>query len=546
MGWTKWIRRARVEPLLFGMMVCLELAPLWSCKCFPSQDGPSHLENSKILLDYHRQDRPLLREYYDLNTEVPTNWLGHLITAGLLAVLSPTTAEKVFVSGYLILFPLAVRYAAKGVKPDAAWASWFAFPFLYSHWLHMGFYNFSYGFAFFFLLVGYYLRHRLAFGVRQWAVASALGLVLFAWHPVSLVLAGLTVGISGAGLAYAEWARDRGRSGWSRGLWPSIKSVSPALSAFAPAALLLMLFVRTTQEQDPGTPETLSMRLGKLILVKLPSFHNAEVWLLLALSAGLIGLSAFAAGKAVRQKKLDGGVCFLAVAAICAAMVLVLPRRMAGGDYFVARVAFFVYFALILWLAGRDLALPLRRCAQATAAGIAIVLAVLYASTYRQLDPYLDEFLSVSAHVKRDSTVLPICFARSGGHVEPRLRRTIETFLHAVGHVAIARNAIVLDNFEAASRAFPILYSRKMDPRAHIGTAELGFRHGAGPKLDILGYKKRTGGEVDYVLLWGLETAEKDNPAVRAVLDQLREGYEMVYKSSPHGLAQLYQRKPMR
>src|SRR5437870_3738316 len=95
------------QTLLFTALVLLPLVPLWAVPYFPSQDGPTHLENAVILRDYDRSDRPMLRDFYVLNTHLDPNWLGHLALRGLLAFLPVFLAEKVLLSGYLLLLPLA-------------------------------------------------------------------------------------------------------------------------------------------------------------------------------------------------------------------------------------------------------------------------------------------------------------------------------------------------------------------------------------------------------------------------------------------------------
>jgi hypothetical protein len=68
------------------------------------------------------------------------------------------------------------------------------------------------------------------------------------------------------------------------------------------------------------------------------------------------------------------------------------------------------------------------------------------------------------------------------------------------------------------------------------------------PNVDLLGYEAATDGRgrIDDVLVWGRADASPDvlgAPAAVAVLDQLREGYELVF-TSPGGHAELYQRRP--
>jgi hypothetical protein len=128
---------------LFAGLIILYLIPIWSFTYFPSQDGPAHLENATVIRDYHRPDRPIYREYYLLNKHLDPNWLIYLVLVGLMGIGSALVAEKFLLTGYVILLPVAMRYAVKVIRPESAFLSILVFPFIYNFPLHKGFYNFS-------------------------------------------------------------------------------------------------------------------------------------------------------------------------------------------------------------------------------------------------------------------------------------------------------------------------------------------------------------------------------------------------------------------
>src|SRR5947209_5795917 len=153
------MRRLRdPDLLLFLVLLVLQVVPLWAFACFPSQDGPTHLENAVILREYDRPDRPLLRKFYTLSDRFHPHWFGHLALAGLMSVLPPLLAEKVLLAGYVVVLPLGLRYALEGARPGAGWLAVLGFPFVGNYLFHMGFYNFCWSLALFPVVVGYYLR----------------------------------------------------------------------------------------------------------------------------------------------------------------------------------------------------------------------------------------------------------------------------------------------------------------------------------------------------------------------------------------------------
>jgi hypothetical protein len=60
---------------------------------------------------------------------------------------------------------------------------------------------------------------------------------------------------------------------------------------------------------------------------------------------------------------------------------------------------------------------------------------------------------------------------------------------------------------------------------------------------DFLTYPQRTGGQVDYVLVWGLLDEQRPHKLTRCFFRQLEQGYELLYTSPQRGLMQLYRRK---
>ncbi len=95
--------------LLIVLLIVAYLFPIWLFDYFPTQDGVSHVYNSQIITEYSNQTYQF-RDYYDINWFPFPNWLSHISLTLLMFIFPPLTAEKVFLSLYIILFPLAIRY----------------------------------------------------------------------------------------------------------------------------------------------------------------------------------------------------------------------------------------------------------------------------------------------------------------------------------------------------------------------------------------------------------------------------------------------------
>jgi hypothetical protein len=93
---------------------------------------------------------------------------------------------------------------------------------------------------------------------------------------------------------------------------------------------------------------------------------------------------------------------------------------------------------------------------------------------------------------------------------------------------------------------FPVMSHPHRNPLVHIWH---GFQL-LSPSIDFLSYPQRTGGRVDYVLIWHTGEDSEDNPVTKfyrqlehSISQQLEEGYELIYISPQRGFLRLYRRR---
>ena len=85
----------------------------------------------------------------------------------------PAGAEKLLVAGYLVAFPVAVRYAIRSISRSAGWLAFLALPLAFNYLFLSGFYNFCYGVVLSMYTMGFVWRH-----CRRWDLWSSLILAL--------------------------------------------------------------------------------------------------------------------------------------------------------------------------------------------------------------------------------------------------------------------------------------------------------------------------------------------------------------------------------
>jgi hypothetical protein len=276
----------------------------------------------------------------------------------------------------------------------------------------------------------------------------------------------------------------------------------------------------------------------------LVSYLPGERLLSVALSCGLLGLSAWVLAVRLRTRRLDRADALLLVVALAVVAYFAAPSSLSGGSFVNTRLILFPFFALILWLAAHPFGAAARWVLQGAAALAAVGLLALHGWAYARFNDYLAEYVSAEAELRPDTAVLPLTFTwqlHEGGLGVAK----VGVFRHAAGYLAAEGGAVDLDNYEADTTYFPVRFKEEANPFRHIGVGGTGPDQGLQaepPRVEFLTYPQRTGRPVDFVLLWNVLPEQRRDPAGRAVFDQLNEGYDLVFTSS-RGLLQLYRRK---
>jgi hypothetical protein len=544
------MKNCRLDAVLFSLLLLVEVVPIWWFEYFPSSDGPSHIENATILRRYHDPDWAFVRDFYTISKSPDPNWLGHLLLASLIGVMPPLIAEKIFLTGYLVLLPVSVRYAVRAVRADAGFLALLAFPFVPNLFFHMGFYNFCYSLPLFFFVVGYWLKHRTRFSPRQMLILGALGLALYFSHLVSLATAWVVIAVDGAWFAYLQVkARPQEMQHRVLQFWrAALVIATPVFLALLPTMLLAAWFVIV-----PDRPPSLVENVDRSTLA---IFLKLEALVSYSLAEGLpaLGVSLFClilTGYLQKQRLRDGRAqpadgLFLA-AIVLVILCLAVPPGLAGGLFVNLRLTLYPFFTLFLWFAAQPGCDHCRWAIRFAATAATISLVILHAGVYAQANEYVGEMLAAAEALEPDHTLfvlrlVPPNYAPDGRQLSSR----VPLFQHLEGYIAGQRRLVNLKNYEATSGKFPIRYRPEMNPYSLIGrddrVLDRGL-HASPPQVDLLAYEKATGRPVDYVLIWGLWVEPPNDPTVKMIREQLKTGgFVDVPIASPRGLAHLYRR----
>lgn len=409
---TKWLR------WLYGVATAIALIPIWSVHYLPTQDGPSHLYNSWLLRELIRGSNAAIEHAYRIDWRPHPNWLTSAVLALLMTIVPPLIAEKLFVSGIVVVFAVGIwKFSGEEGRPYA----FLALPFAYNLMFQSGFYNFCAGLGLYFLTVAVWWERRARTDVRTIALVATLLLVGYFTHPLPTLLAMGSIGLLGIAT----------RASWKH------------LLAFVPVLPLFAWFAHTrgggaTAEKAP-LGQILSYIAKSDVLF---TFDAWQTWLGIAVSIILAILLI-----ASRPRGARNAFALLILAML--AIYLFAPTSIVGGQLVRERMALFVALVPLAWIAPRW---P-QRVTNAIAVGLAL-LSITYSAyltrRYRAMDRRMTELVDAAQWIGHDTVFLPLTVDRA-----PR-GSFVGVLAHAIDYVAIEKRCVDLDNYETGTDYFPI------------------------------------------------------------------------------------------
>jgi hypothetical protein len=538
--------RLHGDDLIFLIAVLLQLLPVVVLRHVVTQDGPSHLAGAAVLAHYSDPDSTVLRQYYRIDLSPSSNLLTQLLLAGMMRLISPSNAEKLLVIGYLIAFPLSLRYAIRSVDRRAGWLALLALPFTFNPLFFLGFYNFGYGVALSMFTIGFALRHRRAWNLRTTAILSLLYLLAFGAHLLPFVMALAFIGIVAGCDALGELHRARRTSGLSAGAVRDVGAqlLPPMLAALPALALATAFLVRSG---ETSSSRIVYRPLGKLIAglgtltVSIVSYASAEIVcsLLLALVFAYLVLKTV---RRVGWTAVRGPAApFAATAVFGFLLYLVVPDEVGQFSAINYRLGLYATLFLVLWLAVQPVGRRIQWLTGIASLVIALSLMVVRLPTEVRYDRYVSEFHEVRRVLRPNSTLLTL----RARFDTPRFGRSPDLLLHETGRLAAETNGVDLNHYEAMLAYFPTQFRPQYNLQRRLGPKYNDLRTPA-TWAELLKDRRLAGNEPDYVLLWGARQASwsvRQDPGFIAAMSELARGYRPIYASKPLGLVEVYARR---
>ena len=527
-------RIARVL-ILAGYAVCL--LQIWIPDWYLTGDGPCHLYNAGILHDlWAGKNTGFYGRFFNVVGRPNPNWMSHLVLAGLQYFIKGVLAEKVLLSVYVWLFLSGFNKLLRRLDADSYYWPLVVFVFVFHYVLAKGFYNFSISVALLFWMVNGWFRVMDKLNWGRVALFILLAVLTFFTHPVPFVLGGVCCGL----LVITRQLSSEKRQGALRTI---AKYLGILLICLLPCLLFLVSFARG-EAHEGG----IVLHVAKYKLLEFTDFNcmvnltSREVLLVRCLWYLLAGLLLFAVISRFRR-----GILWLQYYGLLLTMFftfflyLFFPDKLFGGSLFVVRAQYLWALLCVccigyLFPAGRW-----KNIAGLAFFGCFLWLSVIRMECRKVISDGVGDILSLEQYIRPGTVVLPLDFSPGGSDKEGKVIADRNwLFCHAWQYMGLDKPLIILDNYEANTGYFPLVWKDEVNPYHHLCTN--GAMEGQPPYATIIAYKQQTGVAIDYILMWCYEDKWLGDQQFRLLYREIMYGYRQVARSAS-GKVLLYEKR---
>lgn len=510
------------EKYFFLLLVFLHLLPILLIPFFVTHDGPSHVYNSFILNRLFSGDA-LTSEIFMLNPAPEPNWSGHFIMMAANIFFSGNVSERILIGIYIVIFPIFFRRLVLIINPHAAWASYLIFPFIYSFLLHIGFYNFCIGLPVLFLALSYFLKNRNVIRWKQGIILSFLLVLLYFSHIFLLMIFFITILI----ITMQEFFF--GNNFFStRTIKRFAAKVMPLFLSCLPVIFLSVVFVLRKSSAEASYESRSFSELIHWLTIAHPvvtlKYDGEEPFgKIIAACTGVLILAMIFL--AVKKKASKESFTWVVCVFIFLLLYFFFPDKFATGGFISMRLLLAFYLFLLLWFATGEFHKRVKLSAVAVFLSVSGYFLQYHYKELSLLSDEAEEYYSLAEHIKENSVVMPIEYSPNWMH------NNLATYL------GTRKNILVLDNYEAQEKHFPVLWKDKANPYLLMGE---GYG-GSPPCADIDNFETKSGKKINYITRWLFTQGTSDSCTMR-INKKLENDFQKIFVSA-NVKAELFVRK---
>lgn len=533
------MQKASVHTLFFwgGLLICL--LPLMVCDYIVTADGPCHLYNSKVLVRWLIDGQgAFFHPWLQLNQYIDPNWITNAIQIPLLIVLPVIWAEKLFFAIYLLGFAFGFQKVVDEVNPSSRFLAMIGMLFAWNYILMKGFTNNAWSVVLWFWILAYWMKSLKKPGYKVYGILTLLFILQYLSHPVGLVFSFLSV----ASIVFMFGLLPLKENGVVKTIrWYLLEAGKLLLCAAVPIYLFILFYLRrewkaeatSTTLKDIGR-ELLNLRALNTLTFDEEPFLLVTVGLILALAIYVV----YGRIKSRRWNPFDG---LLLLFCLSLWVVLHPPSSFTGGLEIGVRLGMFPFLCLMFWMATYTFHKRVQITVSAVALLIAGGLMALRLPIHQEASKYAEEIVTVQDSIRNQSSLLVLNYDWGGQDAKGKvIAERMWLFGHVDCYLGTYKDLAISDNYEANFWYFPLVEHWETNMYMQTDKDGINFDHRP-PRADINSYKRRTGQQLDYVLLLSYRDEFASHPYTKEIFGQLDAEYQKTYTSAL-GRAVLYKR----
>lgn len=454
----KLITQQKSEQLLFFTLVLISIVPVLVFKHFPTLDGPAHLYNSNLLGHLITGDN-FIKQYFTLNSLSTPNWLGHFLILGFQRVFGSIVAEKLIVIICIVGLAYSYRFLISTLNKNQLIFTFIILPFTYSFFLFLGFFNFILSIILLFIALSLFIKLINSYNTFLHILTTLILLLTYFSHPFGFFAFLLTTGIFGIKILLTEIPK--------KNFIKIIAQVSIIVSIITIPSVLYITYagkgiVTLASERIP-TLELIRWiyRIRSLVVF---NFGREQIYtttiFVSILILSLLTLTKLFSSRQSRDYSSHNSI-WLASGIILLLLYFVLPNQINSGGYVSDRLNYLFFIFILIWISSYTWSkkIGIAFCTIAIICHLGLI--TYYTKQIHWLNKTAECIHSLAENVEPNSVVLPI-----GAHPNWMLG-------HISNYIGADKKVVILENYEAYTGYFPILWNWQSIPNITLGNTNL-------------------------------------------------------------------------
>ena len=524
----------RIESIIFCVVTILTLLPVLSFHFFPTLDGPAHLYNSNLITSLLFDNNKTLHDFLIFNSIPVPNWTGHVILSFFNFFLPAYIAEKILLVFYVVGLAYIFRAIISWLAPENIFFSYLIFPFIYSYFLFLGFYNFLLAIVFMLLAVRYWIiNENKNFTLSKGFVLFSFLMLTYFSHLFMFLLfiffAGILIFLSGL-FSLFENPTDKNKI-----IFSSLKKILILLTvSIIPLALTLHYFYilpsndsKFFLSHDELMASLKNIRPIIAVNFSLEESYTKKIWYVIA---GLLLISFFnkinnlkLEGSTTKQKLTTALKSFVNLNDVWlwfSIVVLFLYFTLADSDgaygYVSYRLGLVFFISLIMWISLQQLPKWVMVCSVVIVLYCHIKRNQYYFSVAKVLSETAVGYNQIASEIKENAVVMPLNYSDNWLHS------------HFSNYLGIDKPMVLLENYECGVGYFPLKWNAEKMPTSNFGNCNIDSSRCFNWKWSS--WIKNPPRKIDYVFVMGNMDTHTDSCTNNA--KRILEDYYKVVRTS--------------